>query len=216
MFYWQCVQTEWIDVRCLIWLLNASEKQCLFLMSMVSSPFWFSRRTNIHYFCDDFHLWWHFSGHICDHTSLTRTVKVLISTLTLYGSKESPEKHSCKLVHMSNVWELSINYFLSWFWGCFQFFYFFFWFCCRIKEWMGFTVKTTCWETSSVLIKELDHYLDQGSSDVWYTIEISKFASSLNSLHYHLHVANIKLTWVMFDGILLLTPFDGCKLWWQK
>ncbi|KAJ6914959.1 hypothetical protein NC651_017059 [Populus alba x Populus x berolinensis] len=38
--------------------------------------------------------------------------------------------------------------------------------CQWIKEWMGFTVKT-CWETSSVLIKELDHYLDQGSSDVW-------------------------------------------------
>lgn len=122
LFYWQCLQTEWIDVPCLIWLLNASEKQCLFLMSMVSSPFWFSRRTNIHYFCDDFHLWWHFSGHICDYTSVTRTVKVLISTLTLYGSKESPEKHSCKWFHMSNVWELSINYFLSWFWGCFHFF----------------------------------------------------------------------------------------------
>ncbi|KAJ6924529.1 hypothetical protein NC652_017717 [Populus alba x Populus x berolinensis] len=38
--------------------------------------------------------------------------------------------------------------------------------CQWIKEWMGFTVKM-CWETSSVLIKELDHYLDQGSSDVW-------------------------------------------------
>lgn len=63
----------------------------------------------------------------------------------------------------------------------------------------------------SVLIKELDHYLDQGSSDVWYTIEISKFASSLNSLHYQLHVANIKLTWVMFDEILLSTPLMAAK-----
>ncbi|KAL9363246.1 hypothetical protein Peur_046031 [Populus x canadensis] len=59
--------------------------------------------------------------------------------------------------------------------------------CQWIKEWMGFTVKTTCWETSSVLIKELDHYLDQGSSDVWYTIEISKFASSLNTTVNRMH-----------------------------
>lgn len=43
------------------------------------------------------------------------------------------------------------------------------------------------------------------------TIEISKFASSLDSLHYQLYVANIKLTWVMLDDILLSTPLVAAK-----